>query len=99
MSDAVGIDKFDYRPEAAPEGGEGEKEPEDAHFDRRTMRNSSRKTDHELVNIVSVSKDRKGCGIQAIDIVSRSPCGFSITSRAPGVCLSYFDCSIRALCY
>jgi hypothetical protein len=43
MSDVVGIDKFDYRPEAAPEGGEGEKEPEDAHFDRRTMRNSSRK--------------------------------------------------------
>jgi hypothetical protein len=30
MPDAVGIDRFDYRPEAAPEGGEAEKKPEDA---------------------------------------------------------------------
>jgi hypothetical protein len=30
MPDAVGIDRFDYKPEAAPEGGEAEKEPEDA---------------------------------------------------------------------
>jgi hypothetical protein len=30
MPDAVGIDRFDYRPEAAPEGGEAEKEPDDA---------------------------------------------------------------------
>jgi hypothetical protein len=27
MPDAVGIDRFDYRPEAASEGGEAEKEP------------------------------------------------------------------------
>jgi predicted nuclease with TOPRIM domain len=30
MPDAVGIDKFDYQPEATPEGGEAEKKPEDA---------------------------------------------------------------------
>jgi DNA repair exonuclease SbcCD ATPase subunit len=30
MPDAVGIDRFDYRSEAAPEGGEAEKEPSDA---------------------------------------------------------------------
>jgi predicted nucleic acid-binding Zn-ribbon protein len=30
MSDAVGIDRFDYKPETVPEGGEAEKEPEDA---------------------------------------------------------------------
>jgi hypothetical protein len=29
MSDAVGIDPFDYRPEATLEGGEAEKRPED----------------------------------------------------------------------
>jgi hypothetical protein len=30
MPDAVGIDRFDYKPETIPEGGEAEKEPEDA---------------------------------------------------------------------
>jgi hypothetical protein len=30
MPDAVRIDRFDYRPEAAPEGGEVKKKPEDA---------------------------------------------------------------------
>jgi hypothetical protein len=30
MPNAVGIDRFDYRPKAAPEGGEIEKKPEDA---------------------------------------------------------------------
>jgi hypothetical protein len=29
MPDALGIDRFDYRPEVAPEGGETEKKPED----------------------------------------------------------------------
>jgi hypothetical protein len=29
IPDAVGIDKFDYRPEAAPKAGETEKKPED----------------------------------------------------------------------
>jgi hypothetical protein len=30
MSDAVGIDRFDYKPEAASKGGEAEKRSEDA---------------------------------------------------------------------
>jgi hypothetical protein len=30
MPDAVGIDRFNYRPEAAPEGEEAKKRPEDA---------------------------------------------------------------------
>jgi hypothetical protein len=30
MLDAVGIDRFNYQPEATPEGGEAEKKPEDA---------------------------------------------------------------------
>jgi hypothetical protein len=29
MPNAVGIDRFDYQPEAAPKGGEAEKKPED----------------------------------------------------------------------